>query len=99
MCKMGTANLPPMYYKFLLLQLISDRELSNTVTQIYDTVLEVLCADHFDYALDIVFTSVYHLVVCIYIYMVLLYCVCVLWYVKFCNACIYVTKYYCGLLV
>ena len=94
MCKMGTADLPPMYYKFLLLQLISDRELSNTVTQIYDTVLEVLCADHFDYALDIVFTS--ELLSCsVYMW----YCVCVLWYVKFCNACIYVTKYYCGLLV
>jgi len=76
MCKMGIADLPSLYYKFLLLQLISDRELSNTVTQIYDTVLEVLCADHFDYALDIVFTSV--LPSCSvhiwYFYIVFVYC-------------------------
>jgi len=46
-----------MFLMFPLVQLISDRELSSTVTLIYDTVMEVLCADHFDYALDIVLTS------------------------------------------
>lgn len=37
----------------LTLQLLMDRELSETVKDIYFTVLDKLCVDHFHTALDI----------------------------------------------
>ena len=53
MCRKGSVTVA-----IVSLQLITDRELSDTVTRIYLKVLDLLCSEHFDYGLDIVFTSV-----------------------------------------